>query len=433
MIPREILTPAQHDIADAHAGTSFESLVTAAGRAVARAIRRRYRPCRVAVLCGPGNNGRDGRMAASFLAAWGWPVSFDPADTARADLTIDAFLGAGLNRDLPETMAAPLRRARRVVAVDVPSGLDGATGRTRGEVRAAELTVTFLRLKPGHLLLPGGTLCGEIHLADIGHAPAAVVATHPTMFLNALAAVDLPHPTATSHKYARGTVSVLAGHLPGAAQLAAMAARRAGAGLVGLLGAALPEPGILADQTLDAILADPRREVFVVGSGGGGDRAPRLIAAGKRVVADADALAHNVTGAAIITPHAAEFARAFGDPSADPLAAARAAAAQTGAVVVLKGHATIIASPDGRAAINANAPAWLATAGTGDVLAGLAAGLLAQGLPAWDAACAAVFLHGRAGQLAGPRLIAEDLLTHLRPACLDPGPAMSQPSPILPV
>jgi hydroxyethylthiazole kinase-like uncharacterized protein yjeF len=253
------------------------------------------------------------------------------------------------------------------------------------------------------------------------------------MFLNALAAVDLPHPTATSHKYARGTVSVLAGHLPGAAQLAAMAARRAGAGLVGLLGAALPEPGILADQTLDAILADPRREVFVVGSGGGGDRAPRLIAAGKRVVADADALAHNVTGAAIITPHAAEFARAFGDPSADPLAAARAAAAQTGAVVVLKGHATIIASPDGRAAINANAPAWLATAGTGDVLAGLAAGLLAQGLPAWDAACAAVFLHGRAGQLAGPRLIAEDLLTHLRPACLDPGPAMSQPSPILPV
>jgi ADP-dependent NAD(P)H-hydrate dehydratase / NAD(P)H-hydrate epimerase len=426
---REILTPAQHAIADAHAGAGFHALVTAAGRAVARAIRARYRPCRVAVLCGPGNNGADGRMAASFLAAWGWPISFAHADAARADLTIDAFLGAGLNRDLPESMAAPLRAARRVVAIDVPSGLDGATGQPRGDVRAAELTVTFLRLKPGHLLLPGRALCGEIHLADIGHAPAAVAAANPTVFLNALDASDLPAPTATSHKYARGTVTILAGHLPGAAQLAAMAARRAGAGLVGLLGAPLPEPGILLDQHLDPILADPRRQVFVCGAGGGGEFAPKLIAAGKRVVADADALAHDVTGAAIITPHEAEFARAFGPIGPNHLAthrleAARAAAAKTGAVVILKGHATIIAAPDGRVAINANAPAWLATGGTGDVLAGLAAGLLAQGMPAWDAARAAVFLHGRAAQRAGPRLIAEDLLAQIRPACLDPGQPM---------
>lgn len=435
MTLREILTPAQHAIADAQAGVPFETLLAGAGRAVARAIRRRFRPCRVAVLCGPGNNGADGRVAASHLAAWGWPVSLNPADAARADLTIDAFLGAGLNRDLPESMAAPLRAAKRVVAIDVPSGLDGATGRLRGEVRAAELTVTFLRLKPGHLLLPGGPLCGEIHLADIGHGPAAIAATDPTTFLNALAPADLPRPTEASHKYSRGTVTVLAGHLPGAAQLAAMAARRAGAGLVGLLGAPLPEPGILADQSLEALLADPRRSVFVCGAGGAGDLAPRLIAAGRRVVADADALAHDINGAAILTPHAAEFARVFGDPAPDPLAAARAAAARTGAVVVLKGHATIIAAPDGRAAINANAPAWLASAGTGDVLAGLAAGLLAQGLPPWDAARAAVFLHGRAAALAGPRLIAEDLLAQLRPACRDPGPAILPPlrSPHLPV
>ncbi len=421
---REILTPAQHAIADAHAGASFETLVTAAGRAVARAIRARYRPCRVAVLCGPGNNGADGRMAAAFLAAWGWPVSHDPADAARADLAIDAFLGAGLNRDLPESMAAPLRTAKRVVAVDVPSGLDGATGQPRGDVRAAELTVTFLRLKPGHVLLPGRALCGEIHLADIGHAPKSVAAAAPTVFLNALAPADLPTPAATAHKYARGTVSVLAGHLPGAAQLAAMAARRAGAGLVGLLGAPLPEPGILLDQHLEPILADPRRKVVVVGAGGGGDLAPRLIAAGKHVVADADALAHDITGAAIITPHEAEFTRAFGPIGPDRLEAARRAAAKTGAVVILKGHATIIAAPDGRIAINANAPAWLASAGTGDVLAGLAAGLLAQAMPPWDAARAAVFLHGRAAALAGPRLIAEDLLAQVRPACLDPGAPM---------
>ena len=421
---REILTPAQHTVADAHAGVPFATLVAAAGRAVARAIRARYRPCRVAVLCGPGNNGADGRSAARHLAAWGWPVSLDPGDAARADLVIDAFLGAGLNRDLPESMAAPLRAARRVVAIDVPSGLDGATGQPRGEVRAAELTVTFLRLKPGHVLLPGRALCGEIHLADIGHAPQSIAAANPATFLNALDPADLPSPTAASHKYARGTVTVLAGPLPGAAQLAAMAARRAGAGLVGLLGAPLPEPGILLDQSLDAILADPRRRVVVCGAGGAGDLAPRLIAAGRSVVADADALAHDVTGAAIITPHEAEFARTFGNPGPDKLAATRAVARRTNAVVILKGHATIIAAPDGRAAINANAPAWLATAGTGDVLAGLAAGLLAQGMPPWDAARAAVFLHGRAAQLAGPRLIAEDLLAQVRPACLDPGAPM---------
>ncbi len=424
MTLREILTPAQHAIADAHAGAPFATLVAAAGRAVARAIRARYRPCRVAVLCGPGNNGADGRAAARHLAAWGWPVSFDPRDSARADLAIDAFLGAGLNRDLPESMAAPLRAAPRVVAIDVPSGLDGATGQPRGEVRAAELTITFLRLKPGHVLLPGRALCGEIHLADIGHAPQAVTAAVATTFLNVLDPADLPHPDATSHKYTRGTVTVLAGPLPGAAQLAAMAARRAGAGLVGLLGAPLPEPGILLDQNLDAILADPRRRVVVCGAGGAGALAPRLIAAGRQVVADADALAHDVTGAAIITPHEAEFARAFGNLGPDKLAAARAVAQRTGAVVILKGHATIIAAPDGRVAINANAPAWLATAGTGDVLAGLAAGLLAQGMAPWEAARVAVFLHGRAAQLAGPRLIAEDLLAHIRPACLDPGAPM---------
>ena len=424
MPPRELLTPAQHRIADAHADVHLATLVAAAGRATARAIRARFRPCRVVVLCGPGNNGADGRAAAAHLKSWGWPVSLDPADTARADLTIDALLGAGLNRDLPEAMAKPLRAARRVVAIDVPSGLAGATGQPRGEVRAAALTVTFLRLKPGHLLLPGRTLCGAIHLADIGHAPSAVAAAAPDTFLNALTPADLPSPGPASHKYTRGTVTILAGPMPGAAQLAAMAASRTGAGLVGLLGAAPPEPGILTDPSLDAILADPRRQVVACGSGGAGALAPRLIAAGRRVVADADALSHDIRGAAILTPHEAEFTRAFGPIGPDPLATVREAAVRTGAVVVLKGHATIIASPDGRAAINANAPAWLATAGAGDVLAGMAASLLAQGLKPWEAACAAVFLHGRAATLAGPRLIAEDLLAHIRPACLDPGPPM---------
>jgi hydroxyethylthiazole kinase-like uncharacterized protein yjeF len=453
----ELLTPDETAVADRAAvalGRPVAWLMENAGRAVARAVRARMRPCRTLVLCGPGNNGGDGYVAARHLHAAGWPVwvaalapprgdalaaaeqwrglvaPFTPAAAARADLVIDALFGAGLVRDLEAEPAEVLRAARRVVAVDVPSGLDGATGRVRGFAPPALLTVTFFRLKPGHLLLPGRTLCGETVLADIG-LPDAALPDGVRTFRNHPSLWPLPVIDPAGHKYSRGHVTVLGGDaMTGAARLAAVAARRAGAGMVTIAasGAAAiyraAEAGTIVDESpLASLLTDPRRAVWVCGPGLGAAAAsaalPALLGAGRRVVVDADALTicagapERLRGAAVLTPHGGEFARVFGEPGPDRLAAARAAAALTGAVVLLKGPDTIVVAADGRAVINDSAPPWLATAGAGDVLAGLIAGLLAQGMASWEAASAAAWLHGVAAARFGPGLIAEDLPTLL--------------------
>ncbi len=450
----ELLTPAETALADRTAiamGTPVQRLMESAGWAVARAVRARFRPCRTLVLCGPGNNGGDGYVAARLLERAGWPVSvaalapakgdalpaaerwrgpmveFTAAEAGRAALVIDAVFGAGLSRDLDPAVAQVFRAARRVVAVDVPSGLDGATGAVRGFAPQAALTVTFFRLKPGHKLLPGRDLCGEIVLSDIG-LPAAVLETvRPQTWLNTPALWSLPVPTAESHKYSRGHVTVLGGALmTGAARMAAAAARRGGAGMVTI--AALGrddvyrngEPGVIVDDSVIAtLLQDPRRTAWVCGPGLGVDAARSalrvLLGSGRAVVVDADALTacagapQMLRGGTVLTPHAGEFSRVFGAPGPDRLAAVRAAAALTGAVVLLKGSDSIIAAPDGRVAINDSAPPDLATAGAGDVLAGLVGALLVQGMEPWPAACAAVWLHGHAAKLVGPGLIAEDL------------------------
>ena len=436
----DLLTPAEMAVADAASaalGVGAPALMHNAGRAVARAVVSRFAPCRTVVLCGPGNNGGDGRVAARLLADAGWPVkvaalgtpAFNASETARASLVVDAVFGAGLARDVSDETACVLRAARRIVAVDTPSGVDGTTGGVRGFAAQAILTVTFHRLKPGHLLLPGRGLCGETLLADIGLPDSATPSVRT--FRNSPRLWRIPRPTASGHKYSRGHASVLGGaEMTGAARMAAVAARRAGAGLVTIAAVAGAdtyrggEPGTIVDsRPLDAQLADERRNAWLCGPGLGIDAArsalPMLLASGRRVVVDADGLTacagapERLVGAAMLTPHAGEFARVFGPPGADRLAAVRYAAARTGAVVVLKGADTIVAAPDGRAAINDNAPPWLASAGSGDVLAGVATGLLAQGMPPWEAACAAVWVHGRAGQLAGRGLIAEDLLQHL--------------------
>ena len=462
----ELLTPKEMAAADRLAagfGAPGPALMEAAGRAVARAVVARFRPCRTLVLCGPGNNGGDGYVAARHLAQRGWPVAvaalapprpgsdaaaaaqgwrgptlpFTPAEAARAALVIDAVFGAGLTRDLDAHTADVLAAAARLVAVDIPSGIDGATGAARGAAPHAALTVTFFRRKPGHLLLPGRLHCGQTMLADIGLPDAVLERIAPRTHVNTPALWRLPAPDARAHKYARGHVTILGGAaLTGAARLAADAARRAGAGLVSI---AAPDPtaaalyragapGVLvSEDPISALLTDPRRNVFLAGPGLGGGIAalPVLSAAGRGLVLDADALtacAGNpdlLRGASVITPHAAEFARVFGPPGADRLAAARAAATRSGAVVVLKGADSIVAAPDGRAAIAENAPPWLATAGTGDVLAGIIAGLLAQGMAPWEAAAAGVWWHGAAARAAGPGLLAEDLaplLARTRPA-----------------
>ena len=451
----ELLSPTEMGRADALAiggGVSGLALMERAGWAVARAARR-FGPCRTLVLCGPGNNGGDGYVAARLLANAGWPVrvaalapprpgtdaalaaagwlgpaaAFSPAEAARAELVIDAVFGAGLSRDVDGVVADTLAAARRILAVDMPSGVDGETGAVRGCAAAAACTVTFFRLKPGHCLLPGRDLCGAIVLADIG-LPASVLAEiRPRTVRNTPALWRLPVLPASTHKYARGYVSVLGGAgMTGAAQLAAAAARHGGAGMVTIVAPGhaaryshVPAGLIVNDEPLDALLADARRTTWVCGPGLGQDVARdalrRLLAAGKQVLADADALgAHAghpeaLRGAAAITPHEGEFTKLFGPPGADRLAATRAAAARLGTVVLLKGSDTVIAAPDGRAAINGTGTPALGTAGSGDVLSGLIGALMAGGMPPWEAACAGAWLHGRAGERLGRGLVAEDL------------------------
>ncbi len=424
----ELLTPQEMARVDALAGKEA-ALVAAAGRAVARAVMRRYAPCRVVVLAGPGNNGADGRVAGRFLAQAGWPVKIlavteaTVTEVARADLVIDAVFGAGLSRNIGPDVAALLAAANRIVAIDAPSGVDGATGQVRGFAAQAELTVTFFRRKPGHLLYPGRGLCGETVLAQIGILAPVLDAVAPRTWRNEPWLWTLPRRPATGHKYTGGDVTVLSGTMPGAARLACAAARRAGAGMVTLLADQpmfLPEAGLIVrHDPLETMLQDQRRNVWVCGPGLGVSRAgaalAALIGAGRKIVADADALTacagapETLRGVAVITPHAAEFSRVFGPIGDDKLTAARRAAAACGAVVVLKGADTVIASPDGRAAINDNAPPWLATGGTGDVLAGMIAALLARQMPAFEAACAGVWVHGEAAFLAGEGMVAEDL------------------------
>jgi len=451
-----LLTPAEMAEADRLAGNGA-ALMEAAGRAVARAIEARFRPRPVLVLAGPGNNGGDGYVAARHLERAGWDVAVAPlapprpgsdaagaaarwhgpvraleaGTLARAGLLVDALFGAGLARPLEPGLAALLRAVHvPLVAVDIPSGVCGATGAVRGFAPPAALTVTFFRRKPGHLLNPGRDLCGELVLAEIGLPARVLDAIGPRAFANGPGLWTLPAPDAATHKHSRGHVVVACGAaMPGAALLAARAARRAGAGLMTLACAEpglaqavrLTEPGLLVREApLEALIEALPRAVFLLGPGLPPDGTTRaalaaLHAARRPAVLDAGALTacagtpEALRGAALLTPHAGEFARLFGAPGEDRPAAVRAAAAATGAVVLLKGSDTLIAAPDQRIVINGNAPPWLATGGTGDVLAGMAAALLAQGMPPFEAAAAASWWQGAAARRAGPGLLAEDL------------------------
>lgn len=475
-----LLTPAEMAEADRltiAAGTPGLTLMKRAGLAVADVAARQVpHGGRIAVLCGPGNNGGDGYVAARILhqrgfrvqvfaagppdgragdavaAAGDWtgPVSPLGAFSSTApDLVIDALFGAGLARAIDGEAAAAIDAVNgsgcRVLAVDIPSGVDGTTGAIRGVAIQAQETVTFFRRKPGHLLLPGRLRCGATRVADIGIGAEVLPKIGSSAFANEpeLWLAELPVPRAEGHKYARGHAVVVSGGMTqtGAARLAARGALRAGAGLVTL---ASPPDALLVNaahltaimlhrmegaEGLAAILADRRRNAVCLGPAlGVGEGTCALVAealaSGAAVVLDADALtSFEGRGAAlfagiaawpgrpvVVTPHSGEFARLFGVKNAGgKLESAREAARQSGAVVVLKGADTVVASPDGRAAIAANAPPWLATAGSGDVLAGMVTGLLAAGMPAFEAAGAAVYLHGEAGRIAGLGLIAEDL------------------------
>jgi ADP-dependent NAD(P)H-hydrate dehydratase / NAD(P)H-hydrate epimerase len=369
------------------------------------------------------------------------------------DAIVDALFGAGLDRPvegLARDMIVAMNAANsRVYAVDLPSGINGTSGAVMGVAVEAAETITFFRRKPGHVLLPGRLHCGVLTVADIGIPAATLAAIKPQTFLNepALWRANFPVPRPDGHKYSRGHAVVLSGGVAstGAARMAARGALRAGAGLVTI---ASPPAALVVNaaaslavmvRTVDgagelaAFLSDTRRNAVVLGPGGGVGQLMRELVgtalSGERaVVLDADALTSfaeepqtliaairaRAAGATVLTPHEGEFKALFesvdGVPkSGSKLERARAAAARSGAVVLLKGSDTVVAAPDGRAAITANAPPWLATAGAGDVLAGFVAGLLAQRMPAFEAAAAAVWLHGEVGTVVGPGLIAEDL------------------------
>ena len=449
-------------------GTSAIELMENAGDAVVGEIGRRWSPRPVIVLCGPGNNGGDGFVAARRLAEAGWPVRIAllgrrdhlageaayhaglwlgdvepmaPAALKDAQLVVDAVFGAGLSRPLQglalETLAAAAERKLALVAVDVPSGVMGDTGEAFGAV-AAVLTVTCFRKKPGHLILPGRSLCGEVVVADIGTPAVVLEQIAPNTFQNApvLWLSDLPQAQDDGTKYTRGHALISGGYpMTGAARMAARAAGRVGAGLTTIavsetalavyasaLTSIMVHP-IAKAGDFDRLLDDARLSAFLIGPGAGVSaethaRALAFLATGRPTVLDADAITgfrdeptaldRAIVGPCVLTPHDGEFARVF-DPHGDKLTRTRAAARRSGAVVVLKGNDTVIASPDGRAIINADAPSTLATAGAGDVLSGIVLGLLAQGMDPFQAAAAAVWLHGAAAAEFGPGLMAEDL------------------------
>ena len=470
-------------------GVSGMALMENAGRAVANAVARRYprsAPA-VCVVAGPGNNGGDGFVAARVLAERGFPVRVlllgeqarlkgDAAEAARrwlgqieaatpealagSGVIIDALFGAGLDRPVEGPAAAMIAAMNSagmpVVAVDLPSGINGASGAVMGvAVKAAE-TVTFFRRKPGHVLLPGRIHCGTVYVAEIGIPSAVLEQIHPRIWVNCpqLWAGKFRIPAVDAHKYARGHAVIASGGLAstGAARLAARAALRAGAGLVTIASPrealavnAMASPAVMVRpidgaSELSVMLSDRRLNAIVLGPGGGVGQAMRemVLAAlsGERAaVLDADVLTSfseapetlfsaiklrfsdkftDVSHETILTPHEGEFMRIFKQlpktiEFTSKIDRVCSAASISGATILLKGPDTVIASPDGRAVITENSPPWLATAGSGDVLAGLLAGLLAQGMPAFEAACAAAWLHGEAGNVIGPGLIAEDL------------------------
>jgi hydroxyethylthiazole kinase-like uncharacterized protein yjeF len=419
-------------------GPPETELMERAGRALAEAVRLYAGPRETLILCGPGNNGGDGYVAARHLAAAGYPVRVaslaepsaeaakwarskwqgpvEPfAGAAEAPIVIDCLFGTGLSRglDLPvsQRILQLVDKALVAVACDLPSGVASDSGALLSPIGRYGLTVSFGALKPAHRLMPAMGKMGRVVLADIG------IEAESGWF--ELGPADLPPLDPEGHKYNRGLVHCLAGQMPGAIALSASAAAKSGAGYV-RVSTSLPIPGLPSAivQTGGADLQDERIGCILVGPGLG--EVPQVLTlaltAPRPIVIDADAIAlvgepERLNGHdTILTPHEGEFRKLFGESAGSKPERALEAAKRSQSVVVYKGPDTLVAAPDGRLGFAPPAPAWLASAGTGDVLAGMIAAIRARGLEPFEAACAAVWLHGRAARLAGPGMIADDLV-----------------------
>jgi hydroxyethylthiazole kinase-like uncharacterized protein yjeF len=443
---RPIVTAAAMRAAEAAAiaaGTPETELMERAGAALAETAWQVAGAMPALIICGPGNNGGDGYVAARHLAARGvnvrvaalseptakaarwaageWNGVVEPlSDATRpAPLLIDCLFGTGLKRPLDAVIGNILisltNKAKLCIACDLPSGIQSDNGAVGLSAPRADLCLTFGALKPAHRLAPAMHHMGRVVLADIG------IPLTSDWF--EIGEPDLPPLDPAGHKYSRGLVHLLAGQMPGAIALSARAAARSGAGYVRIsTSRAIDNLPSAIVQTETAEVSDPRIGCLVVGPGLG-DLPPVLTLAltgGRPVLIDADAIGlvgepdrlrgHDT----ILTPHAGEFAKLFGELPGSKADQALAAAKASGAVVVYKGPDTLVASPDGRLGFAPPAPAWLASAGTGDVLSGIIAAMRARGLPSFEAACAGVWLHGRAAERAGPTMIADDLVEALK-------------------
>ncbi|MGK6319761.1 NAD(P)H-hydrate epimerase [Sphingomonas sp. DT-204] len=418
-------------------GVSQDELMERAGTLVAREVARLAGGRRILVLAGPGNNGGDAWVAAGWLAERGHDVTVAELPgkgegsaarmrtrwtrgsktlieaTARPVL-VDGLFGTGIARPLASEVAEPLaqltRAAELVIAIDIPSGVT-----TEGDGLDAHVAVALGALKPEHVLGRGIARSGHVLLADIG-------VTVP-MDWRTIARPRFAAPRPDAHKYSRGMVGVIAGAMPGAARLAARAAMRC-AGYVVVTGAE-GGPDALVHREAGRLFADERVGALVIGPGlgrGDTDLLDRAIASGSPLVLDGDALSilggdaserlRSRPAPTVLTPHSGEFARMFGEGEGDKIERTLAAARASGCTIVHKGADTVIASPEGRVVVAAAAPSWLASAGTGDVLAGLIAGRMAAG----GSADEAVWLHNRAAEIAGPVFIADELIDTLRQA-----------------
>lgn len=455
---QELLTVEQIKMAEEKAmaaGVSEKTLMERAGQAVVEVILKEFSPRQVLVFCGPGKNGGDGQVVAHLLEAEGWhvkvistkklpPVAKLEKALLEAELIVDGIFGTGLSQPLGDDILSLVRlinlSGKPVVAIDIPTGIETDSGHCSGGAIKATLTVTFFRARPGHYLVPGRLLCGQLFVKDIGIAETLLPQTSvslngPSLWVNSL---KVPQPM--DHKYSRGSCLIVGtGSMPGAVRLASLAARRIGAGLVRLMCKVEEYPVFAtvawgdivtplgsAQEFLDWTM-DGHSHSLLWGTGALPQESTRqqailLLESKKPCVLDGGALSsfegrtpeltRHLHENVILTPHEGEFQRLFPHLSflKNKVEKAHKAAAEAGAIIVLKGYDTIIASPMGEIIINGNAPATLSTAGTGDVLAGLMAGLLAQDLDPFQAAAAAVWIHGEAANRVGLGLIAEDLL-----------------------